>query len=698
MIAGGEDLLEAVLHLIPVFQVAHRDGGEADDGVHGRPDIVGHVGEEGGFGLIGPLGLHQRVLECLGLLPLLPDLIGDVLGHHHDHDVPRVVVRGHDEGLAHAHGLVCLRPAPVVHVDLHLAPVEALLQPLRADRRAVVLQGLLHDEGFPHLEAGRGGAGGRQPGLFQQGDLFAADHAGDVMLDEVPGEVELEGAEGGGGDGDAVLPLLAVHDRQGFLVGQLPLLQLRDVLADEEDADGPALLPLEAHGDQVLPVLLSVPEDVALICKGILVGENLRDGRGGEGLPEALFSLLPHDVRRVDADDVVVRALHGQTAAQGPDARHVGIRVALQVHREVAGGEEGVQPVQRVAELDVLLFQRLPPGPPPDQQNQDVHGEQEDQNHLQHHAGVVGLPEHGLGDAGGEGLNQNIFAVRDADHAQVVNKAVLTDEAPVLRAVLERLPEDAGGALADEPAAQQHVGEEGVVGVAAGAGDDPAVRGTQIGVRRFAEIADGQHVPEIVLREVQPQQHADDLAVVLDGGVKHGHELAGLPGPDHLQAAFPPHSAVVIVPVRTVVGPPVGGQIEPIGVGEADGVEGGVLLHPLQQRGRHLRPALIGAQQIGVVAQPQQGVLEFAPDSLGGRVGGIHGVVQVLALNPAAVGGGVPAEQQEDRRQQDADEHHVRPRFLSRTHKNPLCSASRSPPGSGEAGDAADGAGTALNH
>ncbi len=130
VVAGGEHLLQAVPHLIPVVDMAGRDGGETDDGVHGGAYVVGHIGEEGGLGLVGPLGLHQGILQGEGLLPLLLHLGGDVLGHHHDHDVPRGALPVHDEGLAHAHGLPGLAKAPVIQVDIQLTLLEALPQML----------------------------------------------------------------------------------------------------------------------------------------------------------------------------------------------------------------------------------------------------------------------------------------------------------------------------------------------------------------------------------------------------------------------------------------------------------------------------------------------------------------------------------------------------------------------------------------
>ena len=202
-----------------------------------------------------------------------------------------------------------------------------------------------------------------------------------------------------------------------------------------------------------------------------------------------------------------------------------------------------------------------------------------------------------------------------------------------------------------------------------GAGNDPAVLAAQIGVRRFAEVAGGQHVPEIILGEVQSQQHAGNLAVMLHRGVEHRHHLVGDSGPEHLHAALPLHAVQKIVPVPAVAGLAVGGRIEALGIGEADGVEGGVLLHPPEQFRGNLRPVLAGAQQIGVVAHPELGAVEFALDPPGCLVGGIHGIIQVLVLDSAPVRGGIPLEQQANPRQQDTDIYDVLPVLFRYMHK-----------------------------
>ena len=73
---------------------------------------------------------------------------------------------------------------------------------------------------------------------------------------------------------------------------------------------------------------------------------------------------------------------------------------------------------------------------------------------------MVGLPDHGLGDALGESLYQYVLAVRDAEYAQVVQQAVRpAGKAQVLPAALEGRPEFPGDLGVDAPILQQQVGQ-----------------------------------------------------------------------------------------------------------------------------------------------------------------------------------------------------------------------------------------------
>ena len=111
---------------------------------------------------------------------------------------------------------------------------------------------------------------------------------------------------------------------------------------------------------------------MAFVGKDILIRKNLRNGADLEGLAELLLFLLPDEILRMDADDIIVGALHSQAVAQRPDSRHIGVGIVLQIHCEIAGGEEGVQAAQHVAELGVFRFQPQPVAAAPKQKGQDI--------------------------------------------------------------------------------------------------------------------------------------------------------------------------------------------------------------------------------------------------------------------------------------------------------------------------------------
>ena len=106
-------------------------GGKADDGVHGRADIVGHVGEEHALGLAGPVGLGESILQEHLFLHLLAGLVVHVAEAQH-HAV--VILPG-----AGPHRLHLKEPdllaaqGPVVEVGDIL--VRQLLQQERAGQR-----------------------------------------------------------------------------------------------------------------------------------------------------------------------------------------------------------------------------------------------------------------------------------------------------------------------------------------------------------------------------------------------------------------------------------------------------------------------------------------------------------------------------------------------------------------------------------
>ena len=77
MVAGGQDLAQIVLNPLLVIHIAHRQRGEADDGVHRRADIMGHIGEERTLGPIGSLrgadSLRKSLIDLLVGSPVRHD-------------------------------------------------------------------------------------------------------------------------------------------------------------------------------------------------------------------------------------------------------------------------------------------------------------------------------------------------------------------------------------------------------------------------------------------------------------------------------------------------------------------------------------------------------------------------------------------------------------------------------------------------
>ena len=107
-------LLGAVAHLRGIVGLLGDDGGEAEHGVHGRADVVGHVGEEGRLRLVGHLGRPKRLGELLGVqralllpCPLGPGLLAPVEAVEDDAQAEGRNRDGghHDQGDVHRLGL-----------------------------------------------------------------------------------------------------------------------------------------------------------------------------------------------------------------------------------------------------------------------------------------------------------------------------------------------------------------------------------------------------------------------------------------------------------------------------------------------------------------------------------------------------------------------------------------------------------------
>ena len=73
-IAGLTDFFQIAAHLFRLLAVAQRQIGEAQNGVHGGADVMGHIEQEGGLGPAGYLGLRQGGLQKGVAILLLPQV------------------------------------------------------------------------------------------------------------------------------------------------------------------------------------------------------------------------------------------------------------------------------------------------------------------------------------------------------------------------------------------------------------------------------------------------------------------------------------------------------------------------------------------------------------------------------------------------------------------------------------------------
>ena len=78
MVAGNQDLIKTVLNLLTIINVSRRNIRKSDDRVHGRSNIMRHVGQKSVLGVVRMSRLFQRVFEQSAypkvLLPLLIDI------------------------------------------------------------------------------------------------------------------------------------------------------------------------------------------------------------------------------------------------------------------------------------------------------------------------------------------------------------------------------------------------------------------------------------------------------------------------------------------------------------------------------------------------------------------------------------------------------------------------------------------------
>ena len=71
VLAGGHDFAGVLPHLGRVFRLLGQQSGEAQHRVHGRADIVGHIGQKRGFRGAGNLGGLERLGQLLAVEPTL---------------------------------------------------------------------------------------------------------------------------------------------------------------------------------------------------------------------------------------------------------------------------------------------------------------------------------------------------------------------------------------------------------------------------------------------------------------------------------------------------------------------------------------------------------------------------------------------------------------------------------------------------
>ncbi len=137
---GGSrlDLLQAVLYPGLLIYVGQTDGSHSHNGIHGSPDVMGHIGKEIALGLVGRLrslqGVLQRVIHLLQLLPALQTVLQSVqnpqfmpIAQHHLilFQLPRRLLRVCRQQFFHgisgqsAGAMVCIQNPPAIPPPLY---------------------------------------------------------------------------------------------------------------------------------------------------------------------------------------------------------------------------------------------------------------------------------------------------------------------------------------------------------------------------------------------------------------------------------------------------------------------------------------------------------------------------------------------------------------------------------------------------
>ena len=284
----GEQVLAAAHDHFEILAVACRQSGalaqnpaEAQNGVHGRADLVAHVGEEGGFGMAGRLSFLLGLAE----LPVGFGKGGGALDHQR---LQMVAVAGD----------LLFGAAAFGDVEEH---------------------GAAHHEP-PRLVAHSGGAEGnrhRGPVFAQHVELEIADGAGDDETPEMPGEALLAGGREQVGKAPLAHQLLApvaepgefrlidLDEGPGFIKGVIAAGGVIVEVLDHRCRFGQCLLGLEAFDGELglaQPLLFGrkgvgadqrLLEDLHRRCHvaDLVVSLQRRDGHGPFAFGEALHGL-----------------------------------------------------------------------------------------------------------------------------------------------------------------------------------------------------------------------------------------------------------------------------------------------------------------------------------------------------------------------------------------------------------------------
>ena len=70
MVPGRHDFFQVPFHLLPVIKMGDGKGRKAHNGIHGGADVMGHIGKENAFRLVGPVSLHQGIFQQVLFLHL----------------------------------------------------------------------------------------------------------------------------------------------------------------------------------------------------------------------------------------------------------------------------------------------------------------------------------------------------------------------------------------------------------------------------------------------------------------------------------------------------------------------------------------------------------------------------------------------------------------------------------------------------